>query len=161
MAAVYDRAAGLGDVLVRDVPAPIAAFFAPEQRDDALTRDEYRDGLRAAANDDAWAVWMIIGLAALFAALALVNTAAMAASERREELATIRLLGGTRGHAIRTVVLEMVPTSWSRSGPERSSSRSPCTASRTGSPASRSRCPSRSSRGCRSAPPRSGCSPRW
>ena len=42
---------------------------------------------------------MIIGLAALFAALALLNTARMATAERRGELATIRLLGGTRGQA--------------------------------------------------------------
>jgi hypothetical protein len=30
--------------------------------------------------------------------------------ERRGERATIRLLGGTTGHAIRMIVLEMVPT---------------------------------------------------
>jgi len=53
---------------------------------------------------------MIIGLAAVFAALALVNTAAMATAERRGELATIRLLGGTAGHVLRTVALEMAPT---------------------------------------------------
>ncbi len=40
-------------------------------------------------------MWMIIGLAALFTALALINSAAMATAERRAELATIRLLGGT------------------------------------------------------------------
>ena len=74
-----------------------------------LTRDEYRETVRASANDQAWAVWMIIALAALFAGLALVNTAAMATAERREELATIRLLGGTRGQAARTVVLETIP----------------------------------------------------
>ena len=53
---------------------------------------------------------MIIGLAALFTALALINTAAMATAERRGELATIRLLGGTPGHAARTIALEMLPT---------------------------------------------------
>ena len=47
------------------------------------------------ATSGAWGVWMVIGLSALFAALSLVNTAAMATSERRDELATIRLLGGT------------------------------------------------------------------
>ena len=55
---------------------------------------------------------MIIGLAALFAALALVNTAAMATAERRDELATIRLLGGTAGQA----------SGWSRSRCSRPSS---------------------------------------
>ena len=45
----------------------------------------------------------------LFAALALVNTAAMATAERRAELATIRLLGGTAGQATRMVALELAP----------------------------------------------------
>ena len=45
----------------------------------------------------------------MFAALALVNTAAMATAERRAELATIRLLGGTAGHVTRMVALELVP----------------------------------------------------
>ena len=111
VAAIYDRAAGLGDVLVSDVPAPTAAIFTTERgRWRASTRDQYLAGLHSAGNDDAWAVWMIIGLAALFTALALINTAAMATAERRGELATIRLLGGTTGHAIRMIVLEMVPT---------------------------------------------------
>ncbi len=108
--AIYDRAAGLGDVLVSKVPAPTAAIFTTERADGAITREQYLAGLHSAENDDAWAVWMIIGLAALFTALALINTAAMATAERRGELATIRLLGGTTGHAIRMIVLEMVPT---------------------------------------------------
>ena len=53
---------------------------------------------------------MIIGLATLFCALALINTAAMTTAERRAELATIRLLGGTTGTAVRTVALETLPT---------------------------------------------------
>ena len=53
---------------------------------------------------------MIIGLATLFAALALINTAAMSTAERRAELATIRLLGGTPGQAARTIALELLPT---------------------------------------------------
>ena len=53
---------------------------------------------------------MIVGLAALFAALALINTAAMATAERRAELATIRLLGGTPGQAARMIALETLPT---------------------------------------------------
>jgi putative ABC transport system permease protein len=46
----------------------------------------------------------------VFAALALINTAAMTTTERRDELATLRLLGGTSGHAMRMVALEMLPT---------------------------------------------------
>jgi putative ABC transport system permease protein len=55
-------------------------------------------------------VWLIVGLATALATLALINTAAMTTTERRDELATIRLLGGTPGHAIRMVTLEMLPT---------------------------------------------------
>ena len=66
--------------------------------------------LHAANNDDAWGVWLVIGLSVLFAALALVNTAAMATADRRAEFATIRLLGGTAGHVTRMLALELVPT---------------------------------------------------
>jgi putative ABC transport system permease protein len=55
-------------------------------------------------------VWLIIGMSVAFAALALVNTAAMATSERRDELATIRLLGGTPGQATRMIALELALT---------------------------------------------------
>jgi putative ABC transport system permease protein len=34
----------------------------------------------------------------------------MTTTERRDELATIRLLGGTAGHATRMVLLETIPT---------------------------------------------------
>ena len=54
-------------------------------------------------------MWLIVGLSVLFAGLALVNTAAMATGERRAELATIRLLGGTAGQATRMVALELAP----------------------------------------------------
>ena len=111
VAAIYERAAGLGDVLVeRRAGADRGDLHHRAGRWRVLTRDQYLAGLHSAENDDAWAVWMIIGLAALFTALALINTAAMATAERRGELATIRLLGGTTGHAIRMIVLEMVPT---------------------------------------------------
>ena len=122
VAAIYERAAGLGDVVTAHADAPTAAVFVAGSRRaldrfaahreglTVLTRDEYRAGLRTASNEQAWAVWMIIGLAALFSALALINTAAMATAERRSELATIRLLGGTPGLAARTVALETLPT---------------------------------------------------
>ena len=52
----------------------------------------------------------MIGLSVAFAVLSLLNTAAMATTERRGELATIRLLGGTRGQATRMIALELAPT---------------------------------------------------
>ena len=127
--AVYERGAGLGDV-VMDTPlarrhavvgADAAVFVTGGARSlandaaahpglDVLDRDAYLGSVESANQEDAWGVWMIIALAALFAALALVNTAAMATAERRGELATIRLLGGTAGHVIRMVMLEMAAT---------------------------------------------------
>ena len=73
------------------------------------TRAEHLGDVRTLGVSGAWGVWMVIGLSVLFAALALVNTAAMATSERRDELATIRLLGGTRGQAVRMIALELAP----------------------------------------------------
>ena len=118
VAAIYDRAAGLGHVvhgraLARRhaaVPADAAVFVAgrrPAAHPGAqvLTRAEYLGTVRTLGQSGAWGVWVIIGLSIAFAALALVNTAAMATAERRGELATIRLLGGTRGRR----------SAWSRS----------------------------------------------
>src|SRR4051794_2242914 len=132
VAAIYDRAAGLGDVLL-DVEVarrhaavaadtalfvsggPAAArslsrYTSVHPGVESLTRGEYLATVHASKVDGAWGVWLVVGLAALFATLALINTAAMTTTERRDELATIRLLGGTPGHAIRMVVLEMLPT---------------------------------------------------
>ena len=116
VAAIYERAAGLGDVLLSSVPAPTTAVFvahrptvrAPGVR--VLTREQYLDTVKAGGQGQAWGVWMIIGLAVVFTALSLINTAAMATTERRHELATIRLLGGTRGHIVRALALELLPT---------------------------------------------------
>ena len=132
VAAVYDRAAGLGDVLLDGALArrhtrpsadatllvaggatagrSLDAYAAKHPGVAAMSRGEYLGTVRAADEEQAWGVWIIIALAAVFAALALVNTAAMATAERRDELATIRLLGGTSGHVVRTVALELLPT---------------------------------------------------
>jgi putative ABC transport system permease protein len=130
--AIYDRAAGLGDILLDPavarrhaaVPADTALFVAGSAASgrslsryasdhpgvEPLSRSRYLDTVRAANVDGGWGVWLVVGLATAFATLALINTAAMTTTERRDELATIRLLGGTRGHATRMVMLEMLPT---------------------------------------------------
>jgi putative ABC transport system permease protein len=130
--AIYDRAAGLGDVILDPavarrhaaVSSDTALFVAGGPRAAvavsryaarhpgvrALERHDYLGTVHASNVDGSWGVWLIVGLATAFAVLALVNTAAMTTTERRGELATIRLLGGTAGHAIRMVVLEMLPT---------------------------------------------------
>ena len=131
VAAVYERAPGLGDVVL---DGDVARSHASHRSDEAvfvvggaraerslsryaatrpgvetLNRSEYLGTLEATSNESAWGVWLIVGLSVLFAALALVNTAAMSTSERRAELATIRLLGGTAGQATRMIALELVP----------------------------------------------------
>ena len=127
VAAVYDRAAGLGDVVVDSALArahtpgadPATVFVSggsparyadrhPELR--AADRDAYLGALEVEDTDGAWAVWLIVGVAAVFATLSLVNTAAMATGERRQEMATIRLVGGTPGQITRMAALEMLPT---------------------------------------------------
>ena len=55
-------------------------------------------------------VWMIIGLAALFTALALINTAAMATAERRASWPRSACSAARAATAIRTVALETLPT---------------------------------------------------
>ena len=126
---VFARAAGLGDVIMaeetarRHTPSPQgSAIFVSGNSGDLrgyveerpwlqlLDRSDYLKALETENQRDTWGIWLIIGLAIVFTALALVNTAAMATTERRGELATIRLLGGTRGHALRMVLLEMGST---------------------------------------------------
>jgi putative ABC transport system permease protein len=76
----------------------------------ALSRSRYLHTLRSSSQENVWLVWLVVGLAVVFGTLALVNTAAMATAERRSELATIRILGGTPGQAVRMIALELVPT---------------------------------------------------
>ena len=118
VAAIYDRAAGLGHVVLdpalarahaagtesailvaggRAAARSLDRYAAAHPGVRVQTRAEHLGDVRTLGTSGAWGVWMVIGLSVLFAALALVNTAAMATSERRDELATIRLLGGTRG----------------------------------------------------------------
>ncbi len=130
--AIYDRALGLGDVLL---PLPLAAAHAPAALDSAvfvagpatiraglaaltntiptarlLTRRQYLDGLRIADQTSAWIVWLLIGLIGAFAGMAIVNTSVMALADRRPELALIRLIGATRGQAARVIAAEAAIT---------------------------------------------------
>ena len=131
VAAIYDRAAGLGDVVLdaavaggtpssrrprpcsSRAPPPgrsLAAYAAGRGDVAVADRAGYLDTVHAANQEDAWGVWLIIALTALFAALALVNATAMATGERGGELATIRLLGGTPAQVVRMLALEMAAT---------------------------------------------------
>ncbi|MBV9808408.1 MAG: ABC transporter permease [Solirubrobacterales bacterium] len=130
--AIYDRALGLGDVLL---PLPLAAAHAPVALDNAvfvegpatiraglaaltntvpsarlLTRRQYLDGLRVADQTSTWIVWLLVGLIGAFVGIAIVNTSVMALADRRPELTLIRLIGATRRQAARMIAAEAAVT---------------------------------------------------
>ncbi|MEV0089976.1 FtsX-like permease family protein [Streptomyces sp. NPDC050738] len=51
-------------------------------------------------------LWMVLGIALLYTAMALANTLVMATSARREELRSLHLAGATRAQILRTVTGE-------------------------------------------------------
>ena len=133
VAAVYERPAGLGHVVLDPALArrhaatgtdsavfvsgggaaarSLARYAASHPGVSAMDRSSHLRATDAVLrNEGTWGVWLIVGMSVAFAALALVNTAAMATTERRDELATIRLLGGTSGQATRMIALELAPT---------------------------------------------------
>src|SRR5215218_5720899 len=130
--AVFARAAGLGDVVLdaavarrhtvdvsgasvfvagdRTAGPSLASYARTHPGLHVADRATWLGTVNSANQEDAWGVWMIIALTAVFAALALVNTTAMATAERRHELATIRLLGGSAAQVARMVALELAAT---------------------------------------------------
>ena len=66
--------------------------------------------LAFSVEDDAWITWIIVGLAAIYAAIAVVNTVVMAVSQRRRELALVRLAGATPRQALAMIRNEAVAT---------------------------------------------------
>jgi putative ABC transport system permease protein len=130
--AIYQRALGLGDILL---PLPLAERHAAVDLDSAvfvsgppavrtalgrlvrsvpnatvLTRAQYLQTVHAAAQASEWPIWLLIGLIIAFAALALLNTALMATAGRQAELALVRLIGGTRRQARRIIAWEALVT---------------------------------------------------
>jgi len=75
-----------------------------------LTRAQYLQAARVAAQASTWPIWLLIGLLAAFAALALLNTALMATAGRQPELSLIRLIGATRRQARRMIAWEALVT---------------------------------------------------
>ena len=133
VAAIYDRAAGLGHVVLDPALArrhaaagADSAVFVAAGGGRALARALRGARIPASSalsrarvprtteaeldNDGTWGVWLSIGLSVAFAALALSTPPRWRPAERRGELATIRLLGGTRGQATRMIALELAPT---------------------------------------------------
>ena len=68
-----------------------------------LSRDEYLDEVDSAQQQQAWIVWLLIVLVAGYAAISVVNSAAMAVADRRNEIRLTRLIGSTRGQVLRMV----------------------------------------------------------
>jgi putative ABC transport system permease protein len=130
--AIYDRADGLGDVVLDHEVALAHAtaavddtvFVAARPGEEArvargverlahadasavaLDRAGYLAGVRAAGADDARAQWVVIALMTLLAAMSVVNSGTLAAAERRRELALARLAGATRRQVLRALTLE-------------------------------------------------------
>ena len=129
VAAIYTHSFGLGDVVLDHA---VAARHAAVRSDDAvfvdgdagavaplvaanpgvhaLDRAAYLSRLHAGVEDDAWITWIVVGLAALYAAIAVVNTIVMAVSERRRDLALVRLVGATPRQALAMVRNEAIAT---------------------------------------------------
>jgi putative ABC transport system permease protein len=130
--AVYERANGMGDVVL---PRGLALAHASAALDSAVfvsggpgvvrgldaiahgvptvtvvSRAAYLRAVRAAGQDSARAQWVIVALMVGIAVMAAFNTGAMAAAERRDELMLARLVGATRGQVAVSLVLESLVT---------------------------------------------------
>lgn len=68
--------------------------------------DDYVGGIKQSAVDGAWAVYLIIGVSVLFAAISVINTMAMSTSERAREFSLLRLIGATDLQIRRMVLCE-------------------------------------------------------
>jgi putative ABC transport system permease protein len=73
---------------------------------EVLSRAEYLDGVAEAAKSGTWALYLIVGLALAYSAIANVNTMVMATADRAREFAALRLLGGTQRQVVRMVTFE-------------------------------------------------------
>lgn len=63
---------------------------------EVLSADEYVGTIKQSAVDGAWAIYLIVGVSVLFAAISVINTMAMSTSERAREFSLLRLIGATK-----------------------------------------------------------------
>ena len=132
--AIYRRQNGMGDVvlprslaLAHAAAALDASVFVAADDDAVATRAlaglrravptvsvrsraDYLDGVDAGQQENADAQWVIAALMLVVAAMAAFNTGAMAAAERRPELALARLAGATRRQVVLAQALEALVT---------------------------------------------------
>jgi putative ABC transport system permease protein len=60
------------------------------------------------AIDGAWAIYLIVGVSVLFAAISVIDTMAMATSERTREFSLLRLIGATNRQITLMVLSEAI-----------------------------------------------------
>lgn len=80
---------------VTAVQSDLAALSATIPTMQVMTSGDYVAGIKQSAVDGAWAIYLIVGVSVLFAAIAVINTMTMSTSERVREFALLRLIGGT------------------------------------------------------------------
>jgi putative ABC transport system permease protein len=131
--AIYRRANGLGDIVL---PHDLALEHAVAPLDSAVfisgrgagwasrlqavvgtvpnavvqSRAAYLADVKAFGEQQSQAQWAVAALMILIAAMAALNTGALAAADRRRELVLARLCGATRGQVIRAWTLDSVLT---------------------------------------------------
>jgi putative ABC transport system permease protein len=97
---IYVRATpGAGTTLRADLSR--LAGETPTVR--VLDRAGYLHRLADRQVADEWSAWLIVGLGVLYAAIAIVNTSAMAIAGRRLDFAMLRLIGASRRQILRMV----------------------------------------------------------
>lgn len=128
--AVYDRPNGMGDIVLpralalAHATAPLDAVVFVVGGSEARLRElqravptavvrsraDYLDDVDAQGQDVAKGQWVIVALMLLVSAMAVLNTGAMAAADRRRELVLARLAGATRRQVGDALVLEAIVT---------------------------------------------------
>jgi putative ABC transport system permease protein len=73
---------------------------------EVLSGKEYVSTIKQSAVDGAWAIYLIIGVSVLFAAISVINTMAMSTAERSREFSLLRLIGATDRQIMRMVLGE-------------------------------------------------------
>jgi putative ABC transport system permease protein len=94
----------------RDVDAALARLARAHPDVEVLTRGQYLHRLDSEARRQSFAVYGLLGIVVVFAAIAAVNALAVAVSERSRDLELLRLIGATRGQLTHMVRLEVLIT---------------------------------------------------
>jgi putative ABC transport system permease protein len=102
--AVLVTAGGAAGATLRSGLERLAAALPPE----VVTRGRYVHDRSAELRRQSHAVYTLLGVVILFAAVAAVNALSMAISERARELELLRLVGATRRQLTRMVQLELL-----------------------------------------------------